>query len=93
MLGPDDCLRNHGKPGFYGFHQEYLCLCPSSDGGCPCFRSDDCESDCLGDDSMARCQDLKQGTCAPARITFGCACRSTESLWSSDESFLTRCVD
>lgn len=75
-LGRDECLRQHGRYARLGLLRVEGCLCPSSDGGCPCARASDCEAGCVVADEGAwqRCDSVTAGTCAVARTTYGCVC-------------------
>ncbi len=72
-LGEADCVA-HG--GAYVNRISEGCLCPASDQGCPCSRSDECEGSCVaeGSPSLDLCESVRAGVCTHYRSLYGCFC-------------------
>lgn len=75
-LQEDACLAAGGEWGQWGLVPESSCRCPTSDAGCPCTSSAQCEGECIAPLGLAGggCEALAEGNCSAVRPVFGCFC-------------------
>jgi hypothetical protein len=62
--------------GYYRAEHRPRCACPTSDGSCPCTRTDECQGLCVGDPALdaTMCTRVTEGRCSPFTAVSACVC-------------------